>query len=299
MTTSWRSGWPTPGRHTGERVWRLPLDPAYDKMIRSKIADVKNIGGANSGSITAAQFLKRFIEKGTVWAHLDIAGVAWQDGEQKPMIPSWGTGWGVKLLDRLVSRALRRMRCRSAVLVALLSLDGHGGSARQRCSIRPIASFFRRRRAKLLLAPSCAPLPAQLLEPFPDAWTLETRCSMPSKTDCRPRSRPRSRKRTGSGRNPRRFCGNPETIANHARQYAGLMIENRKRILLIAAPIRYVDSDGPHTDPEVQNVRMAGYGRPLGVCDGDPSQFSAQYDPATGSSTDFNFGGAKAGNRAP
>jgi leucyl aminopeptidase len=90
------------GRHTGERVWRLPLDPAYDKMIRSKIADVKNIGGANSGSITAAQFLKRFIENGTAWAHLDIAGVAWQDGEQKPMIPSWGTGWGVKLLDQLV-----------------------------------------------------------------------------------------------------------------------------------------------------------------------------------------------------
>ena len=90
------------GRATGERVWRLPLDPAYDKMIRSKIADVKNIGGANSGAITAAQFLKRFIEDGMVWAHLDIAGVAWQDGEQKPMIPSWGTGWGVKLLDRLV-----------------------------------------------------------------------------------------------------------------------------------------------------------------------------------------------------
>jgi leucyl aminopeptidase len=90
------------GRLTGERVWRLPLDPFYDKMIRSKIADVKNIGGANSGSITAAQFLKRFIESGTVWAHLDIAGVAWQDGEQKPMIPSWGTGWGVNLLNQLV-----------------------------------------------------------------------------------------------------------------------------------------------------------------------------------------------------
>jgi len=90
------------GRVTGERVWRLPLDAAYDKMIRSKIADVKNIGGANSGSITAAQFLKRFIEDDMAWAHLDIAGVAWQDGEQKPMIPSWGTGWGVKLLDQLV-----------------------------------------------------------------------------------------------------------------------------------------------------------------------------------------------------
>ncbi|HEY1875940.1 MAG TPA: leucyl aminopeptidase [Rhizomicrobium sp.] len=90
------------GRYTGERVWQLPLDPFYDKMIRSKIADMKNIGGANSGSITAAQFLLRFIEKDMAWAHLDIAGVAWQDGEQKPAIPSWGTGWGVRLLNRLV-----------------------------------------------------------------------------------------------------------------------------------------------------------------------------------------------------
>ena len=90
------------GRYTGERVWQLPLDPFYDKMIRSKIADMKNIGGGNSGAITAAQFLKRFIEKDTPWAHLDIAGVAWQDGEQKPTIPSWGTGWGVRMLNRLV-----------------------------------------------------------------------------------------------------------------------------------------------------------------------------------------------------
>jgi leucyl aminopeptidase len=90
------------GRHTGERVWQLPLDPFYDKMIRSKIADMKNIGGANSGSITAAQFLLRFVEKDTAWAHLDIAGVAWQEGEQKPTIPSWGTGWGVRLLNRLM-----------------------------------------------------------------------------------------------------------------------------------------------------------------------------------------------------
>ncbi len=90
------------GRHTGERVWRLPLDPFYDKMLKSKIADMKNIGGPNSGAITAAQFLKRFIEDDTPWAHLDIAGVAWQDGERKPTIPSWGTGWGVTLLDRLV-----------------------------------------------------------------------------------------------------------------------------------------------------------------------------------------------------
>ena len=71
-------------------MWRLPLGPGYDKMIRSKIADMKNIGGANAGSITAAQFLKRFIEDGTPWAHLDIAGVAWQDGEQKALIAELG-----------------------------------------------------------------------------------------------------------------------------------------------------------------------------------------------------------------
>lgn len=90
------------GRYTGERVWQLPLDPFYDRMIKSKIADMKNIGGGNSGAITAAQFLKRFIDKDRAWAHLDIAGVAWQDGEQKPTVPSWGTGWGVRLLNRLV-----------------------------------------------------------------------------------------------------------------------------------------------------------------------------------------------------
>ncbi len=91
------------GAAIGEPVWRMPLGPAYDKLIRSKIADMKNIGGAHAGSITAAQFLQRFIEDKTPWAHLDIAGVAWQDGEQKTLIPSWGTGWGVRILDRLVA----------------------------------------------------------------------------------------------------------------------------------------------------------------------------------------------------
>ncbi|MDE2133632.1 MAG: leucyl aminopeptidase [Alphaproteobacteria bacterium] len=90
------------GKEVGEPVWRLPLASAYDKLLRSKIADMKNIGGQGAGSITAAQFLQRFVEK-TPWAHLDIAGVAWQDNEQKPLIPSWGTGWGVRLLDRLVA----------------------------------------------------------------------------------------------------------------------------------------------------------------------------------------------------
>ncbi len=91
------------GRKVGEPLWRLPLGDAYDKMIRSKFADMKNISGSTyAGSIVAAQFLQRFIDK-TPWAHLDIAGVAWQDGEQKVHAPSWGVGWGVRTLDRLVA----------------------------------------------------------------------------------------------------------------------------------------------------------------------------------------------------
>jgi leucyl aminopeptidase len=90
------------GRAEGEAVWRLPLSDGYDKLIKSKIADMKNIGGPYAGSITAAQFLQRFVDK-TPWAHLDIAGVAWQDGEQKALTPGWGTGWGVRVLNRLVA----------------------------------------------------------------------------------------------------------------------------------------------------------------------------------------------------
>lgn len=91
------------GKTSGEPVWRMPLGAGYDKAIKSKIADMKNIGGPYGGSITAAQFLQRFVEKGQVWAHLDIAGMAWQDGEQRPLTPGWATGFGVRLLDRLVA----------------------------------------------------------------------------------------------------------------------------------------------------------------------------------------------------
>jgi len=90
------------GTKEHELVWRLPLSDAYDRLVKSKIADMKNIGGPNAGSITAAQILQRFVNK-VPWAHLDIAGVAWQDGEQRPLTPSWGTGWGVRLLNRLVA----------------------------------------------------------------------------------------------------------------------------------------------------------------------------------------------------
>jgi leucyl aminopeptidase len=92
------------GEASGERVWQMPLGPAYDKLIDSKNADVKNIGGRYGGAITAAQFLQRFIrDKGTAWAHLDIAGTAMDSGRDE-INQSWGSGWGVRLLDGLVAR---------------------------------------------------------------------------------------------------------------------------------------------------------------------------------------------------
>ena len=89
------------GEEVEERLWRLPLSDAYDKMINSQIADMQNIGGRGAGSITAAQFLQRFVGK-THWAHLDIAGVTWSKSDQ-PTVPKGGTAFGVRLLDRFVS----------------------------------------------------------------------------------------------------------------------------------------------------------------------------------------------------
>ena len=89
------------GNETGERVWRMPLGPEYDKMIDSKIADMKNTGGRHGGSITAAQLLARFVDK-TPWAHLDIAGTG-MGSPQTDINKSWGSGFGVRLLDRLVA----------------------------------------------------------------------------------------------------------------------------------------------------------------------------------------------------
>ena len=89
------------GIETGEKVWRMPLGPEYDKMIDSDIADMKNIGGRFAGAITAAQFLQRFVNK-RPWAHLDIAGTAF-DSLKSPINQSWASGWGVRLLNRLVA----------------------------------------------------------------------------------------------------------------------------------------------------------------------------------------------------
>ena len=90
------------GIDSGDNVWRLPLSESYDKMINSKFADMKNIGIGGAGSITAAQFLKRFVNK-VPWVHIDIAGTA--TGMEKSSInTSWATGFGVNLLNTLISK---------------------------------------------------------------------------------------------------------------------------------------------------------------------------------------------------
>ena len=86
---------------TGEKVWRMPLDKAFDKAMDSRFADMKNAGGRWGGSCTAAAFLQRFI-KDTPWCHLDVAGTA-MDGAKSDTNTSWGSGWGVRLLERFVA----------------------------------------------------------------------------------------------------------------------------------------------------------------------------------------------------
>ncbi len=88
----------------GEGAWRMPLGQAYDDMLKSPIADMKNIGGRPAGSVTAAQFLQRFVKDGVPWIHLDIAGVA-SVKTDTPLAPKGATGWGVRALDRLVADA--------------------------------------------------------------------------------------------------------------------------------------------------------------------------------------------------
>jgi len=89
------------GQLTQEKVWRLPLGEAYDKMIDTKNADMKNTGGRFAGSITAGQFLQRFVNE-VPWVHIDVAGMA-MASKTHAYNQSWGSGFGVRLLDRLVS----------------------------------------------------------------------------------------------------------------------------------------------------------------------------------------------------
>lgn len=89
---------------TGEKLWRMPLDPVWHKEVESDIADVQNTGRSrNAGSSTAAEFLHHFIEEGVEWAHLDIAGTAWRKSDQ-PTVPKFGSGFGVRLLNDLVAK---------------------------------------------------------------------------------------------------------------------------------------------------------------------------------------------------
>ncbi|KQZ60854.1 aminopeptidase [Sphingopyxis sp. Root1497] len=90
------------GEASNNKLWRFPLSAAYDKLIDSPIADMKNIGPREGGSITAAQFIKRFVDEGVKWAHLDIAGMAWHD-KDGPVYAKGATGYGVRLLDRFIA----------------------------------------------------------------------------------------------------------------------------------------------------------------------------------------------------
>jgi leucyl aminopeptidase len=89
------------GEATGEKVWRMPLAEAYDKLIKSEIADMKNVAGRPGGAITAAQFIQRFVNS-KPWVHLDIAGTAWAT-KDSAVVPKGATAFGVRLLDRLVA----------------------------------------------------------------------------------------------------------------------------------------------------------------------------------------------------
>jgi leucyl aminopeptidase len=90
------------GKAAGDPLWRFPLSPAYDKLIDSPIADMKNVGPREGGSITAAQFIQRFVDEGVKWAHLDIAGMVWA-AKPGAVWDKGATGYGVRLLDRFVA----------------------------------------------------------------------------------------------------------------------------------------------------------------------------------------------------
>ncbi|HEU0135426.1 MAG TPA: leucyl aminopeptidase [Allosphingosinicella sp.] len=90
------------GAASGDKLWRMPLGDPYDKLIDSPIADMKNVGPREGGSITAAMFLQRFVDSGVKWAHLDIAGMAWAD-KPSHLYDKGATGYGVALLDRFVA----------------------------------------------------------------------------------------------------------------------------------------------------------------------------------------------------
>jgi leucyl aminopeptidase len=88
-----------------DKLWRMPIAEPFDRLIDSPIADMKNVGPREGGSITAAQFIQRFIEDGTRWAHIDMAGKAWAD-KASATYDKGATGFGVRLLDQYVAEVL-------------------------------------------------------------------------------------------------------------------------------------------------------------------------------------------------
>ena len=95
------------GEESGDKLWRMPLAEAFDRLIDSPIADMKNVGPREGGSITAAQFIQRFVESGVKWAHIDMAGKAWSD-KAATTYEKGATGFGVRLLDQYVEDVLER-----------------------------------------------------------------------------------------------------------------------------------------------------------------------------------------------
>jgi len=93
------------GEESGDRLWRMPMAEPFDRLIDSPIADVKNVGPREGGSITAAHFIQRFIENGVRWAHIDMAGKAWSD-KASNTYDKGATGFGVRLLDQYVADVL-------------------------------------------------------------------------------------------------------------------------------------------------------------------------------------------------
>ena len=90
------------GEESGDKLWRMPMGEVFDRMIDSPIADMKNVGGREAGSITAAQFIQRFVDDGNAWAHIDMAGKAWSDKPNSTQ-DKGATGFGVRLLDQFVA----------------------------------------------------------------------------------------------------------------------------------------------------------------------------------------------------
>jgi leucyl aminopeptidase len=95
------------GQASGDKLWRQPLAESFDRLIDSQIADMKNVGPREGGSITAAQFIQRFVDEGVRWAHLDIAGMAWTN-KASATGDKGATGFGVRLLDQYSADVLEK-----------------------------------------------------------------------------------------------------------------------------------------------------------------------------------------------